>query len=144
MKTILSVLLCMFIAPISVAQADGGLLFGIAKGTPVVFPGNPSIIEYDGFATQIGRFSRTEYLFLNPDNTFFGTMDWTDRFGNELYCDFTGTLTPNPDGTATATAVYEFTGGTGKFTHANGHAIAFIETDFLTVDVVFIGYLDLD
>ena len=144
MKTFVSLLICFFIAPVAVAHADGGFLFGIAKGEPVVFPGYPSIIEYDGFASQIGRFERTEYLYLNPDNTFFGNMVWTDRRGNELYNDFSGTLTFNPDGTATATAIYEFTGGTGKFAGASGHAIAHVDTDFLTVDVVFFGYLDLD
>ena len=81
-------------------------------------PPNELVIEYTGTATQLGQFTRAEYLFLNPDGSFIGKMVFTVASGDELWLDFSGAFT-SP---TVATGTYRFTGGTGRFRNATGAA----------------------
>src|SRR5262245_7845191 len=99
-------------------RADGdrpfrGSAAGIGTG---VVPPNGLVIEYTGTATHLGRFTREERLFLNPDGSLTGTMVFTAANGDELWLDFEGALT-SP---TTAGGTYTFTGGTGRFQSASG------------------------
>ena len=92
---------------------------GSAEGMVTdVIPPNGLIIEYTGTATHLGRFTREERLFLNPDGSFSGTMVFTAADGDELWLDFEGAFT-SP---TTAEGTYTFTGGTGRFRDATGEA----------------------
>lgn len=76
------------------------------------------IITYTGRATHLGKFTREERLFLNPDGTFTGTMVFTAANGDELWLQFAGAFV-SP---TTAVGSYTFTGGTGRFVDAKGSA----------------------
>ena len=80
--------------------------------------GSPGVIEYTGQATHLGRFTRTEYFFLDEAGRVFGWMVYTAADGDQLWLDFDGQfISPT-----TAVGAYEFTGGTGRFVDATGTA----------------------
>lgn len=76
------------------------------------------IISYTGTATHLGKFTREERLFLNPDGTFTGTMVFTAADGDHLWVEFAGAFV-SP---TTAVGEYTFVGGTGRFSWASGTA----------------------
>lgn len=83
-----------------------------------VGPSGELVISYTGTATHLGKFTREERLFLNPDGTFTGTIVFTAANGDELWLEFAGGfISPT-----TAEGSYTFTGGTGRFAGATGTA----------------------
>ena len=117
----------------SQARPFRGSAVGMVTGQ---VPPNELIIEYTGTATHLGRFTREERLFLNPDGSFSGTMVFTAADGDELWLDFSGAFT-SP---TTAEGTYTFTGGTGRFRHATGEAAFEAYTpDGVHVEAVFEG-----
>lgn len=107
--------------PASAAPGDRPFK-GNASGTILSFPdpgtGAPGVVEYTGQATHLGRFTRTEYFFLDGAGGVFGWMVYTAANGDHLYLDFDGQfISPT-----TAVGAYEFTGGTGRFSDAAGAA----------------------
>jgi hypothetical protein len=99
-------------------------------------PPNELIIESTGTATFLGRFTREEHLFLNPDGSFSGTVVFTAANGDELWATFGGAFTS----ATTAEGTYTFTGGTGRFEDATGEAtFEAFTTDGVHVEVSFEG-----
>lgn len=93
---------------------------GNAEGvvTGVVLP-NELIIQAAGNSSHLGKFTREEHLFLNPDGfSFQGTIVFTAANGDLLKASFQGAFT-SP---TTAQGSYTFTGGTGRFADAAGTA----------------------
>lgn len=112
------------------------------RGTAVggitgVVPPNEIVVESTGTATHLGRFTREEHLFLDPDGiSFTGTIVFTAASGDELWLTLDGQFT-SP---TTAIGSYEITGGTGRFRDAAG-AASFVAVlgDGGRVEVVFDG-----
>jgi len=101
-----------------------------------VVPPNGLIIESTGTATHLGRFTREERLFLNPDGSFSGTIVFTAANGAELWADFEGAFTSPTTAEGTCT----FTGGTGRIQDATGSATFEASTpDGVHVEVTFEG-----
>lgn len=127
--------------PPSQLRADGNRparpFSGSATGMVTdVVPPNELLIEYTGTATHLGRFTREEQLFLNPDGSFDGTIVFTAANGDELWLDFEGAFT-SP---TTAEGTYTFTGGTGRFEGASGGATFEAYTpDGIHVEATFTG-----
>src|SRR4051794_11778384 len=71
-----------------------------------------------GEATHLGRYTRTEDLFLHGDGSFHGTVVFTAANGDQLFVEFTGGFT-SP---TMAAGTYTITGGTGRFSDASGEA----------------------
>ncbi len=92
-----------------------------------------------GQATQIGRFTRTETLLLNPQTgDFTGEAVFTARDGDQLRALVVGRFVlPN-----TAAGSYTFDGGTGRFRNALGTAgFVVVSEDGVNFDVLFRGSL---
>jgi hypothetical protein len=123
-----------------VAGAGDRPFKGHASGTILAMPdpsaGAPGVVEYIGQATHLGRFTRTEYFFLDETGCVFGWMVFTAANGDQLRLDFDGQfISPT-----TAVGTYEFTGGTGRFRDAAGTAdFEAVLGDQGHVDVVFEG-----
>jgi len=91
-----------------------------------------------GQATHLGRFTRTETLFVNLSNgTFTGTLVFTAANGDRLNADVEGHFT-SPTGDS-AGGTYLFTGGTGRFQNASGRAAFEVTPDRMNFDVKFKG-----
>ena len=89
-----------------------------------------------GTATQLGKFTRTESLLLNPNTgTFTGTITFIAADESELYCSVAGGFT----GPNTAAGSYTITGGTGRFADASGEAHFAVVQDEATFTFDFIG-----
>src|SRR3954464_12964563 len=77
-----------------VATAADRPFKGHASGTIQSFPdpvaGTPGVVQYTGQATHLGRFTRTEYFFLDRAGGISGTMVSTAANGDQLYLDFDG------------------------------------------------------
>ena len=119
-------------------RAGEGLPFrGTAAGIVTgLVPPNGLVVEYTGTATHLGRFTREERLFLNPDGSVTGTIVFTAADGDELWLDLEGGFT-SP---TTAVGTYTFTGGTGRFRGATGEAaFAAYTPDGVHVEVTFEG-----
>jgi hypothetical protein len=115
-----------------------GVISGVNPG-----PGGVEITASgSGEATQLGRYTRTELIVLNPfTGTLTGTIVFMAANGDELYCDVAGAFT----GANTASGTYYFTGGSGRFENASGEAAFDItQTDQTNFSVIFEGTIDLD
>lgn len=121
-----------------------------AAGQAVPFKGSAAVVitgavgnhlttSGTGEATHLGRYARTEDLFLHDDGTFDGTLVITAaNRRDQLWVTFTGGFT-SATGT-TAAGTYTITGGTGRFTGASGEADFSAETaDGLHFAIVFDG-----
>jgi hypothetical protein len=111
---------------------------GLAKGavTEIAPSGGAIVIESLGFATHLGNFTRTEYVFFGPGGTISGEVVFTAANGDELWADFSGAFT-SP---TTLEGTYVFTGGTGRFIDATGTADFEATTpDGVHVTVAFAG-----
>lgn len=78
-----------------------------------------------GHATHLGNgtfvANSTVDFTTQPPFQLGGTATFTAANGDEFYTTFTGTATPNGDGTLTIVNTHEITGGTGRFQNATGH-----------------------
>ena len=93
----------------------------------------------DGTATQLGKFTRTESLLLNPNTgTFTGTITFIAADESELYCEVDGGFT----GPNTAAGTYTITGGTGRFADASGEANFAVVQDEATFTFEFAGSIE--
>lgn len=93
----------------------------------------------EGNATHLGRFSREEMVLFNPvTGTLTGLVVYTAANGDQLFGSVVGGfISPN-----TATGIYAFTGGTGRFANATGGAEFVISTpDGIHFSVDFEGTL---
>jgi hypothetical protein len=115
--------------PLSVSANDsvpfkGNAVGGIVSATPV--PGGVLVrVLAEGYATQLGHYSREEVLVLNPvTGTLTGTIVFYAANGDQLFGDVSSQFTsPN-----TVVGTYTFTGGTGRFENATGGANAVISS----------------
>lgn len=78
-----------------------------------------------GEATHLGESTQVAFVTVNlttpPPFHLSGTATFTAANGDEFYTEFTGTNTPNGDGTATGIINHTITGGTGRFENATGN-----------------------
>jgi hypothetical protein len=86
-----------------------------------------------GNATHLGKSWFESSVTINTTTIPFqlsGTTTFNVANGDQLSTTFTGTSTPNGDGTNTVVFNYEITGGTGRFADASGsftgHTIAVV------------------
>jgi hypothetical protein len=122
------------------AAADPARPFsGTATGEVTgVGPSGELVVTYTGTATHLGKFTREERLFLNPDGTFTGTMVFTAADDDELWVEFAGGFV-SP---TTAEGTYTFVGGTGRFEGATGSAgFEAVTPDGIQVTAAFEGTL---
>lgn len=94
-----------------------------------------------GEATHLGKYTRTEQIFLDPSTgALTGSITFVAADGSELFCEFSGGFT----GPNTASGTYDLVGGTGRFQNASGTASFNIsQTDPVNFDFSFIGTIDL-
>ena len=93
----------------------------------------------DGYATQLGQFSREEVVLFNPDTgTLAGEVVFIAANGDQLFGNVSGGfISPT-----TATGDYTFTGGTGRFAKATGTAdFVLSSSDGINFSVEFEGTL---
>ena len=110
---------------------------GTAAGAVVdQIPPNGLEVQTRGKATHLGKFRRTEFLFLNPDGSFVGQLVFFAANGDQLSADIEGQFISQTE----AVGKYYFTGGTGRFSGASGEAdFEAITPDGIQVTVVFDG-----
>ena len=73
----------------------------------------------EGYATNLGRFSREETILFNPaTGALTGLIVFTAANGDQLF----GTVVGGFVSPISATGIYTFTGGTGRFQNASGVA----------------------
>ncbi len=131
-----------------------GLCFSASAAPPVPFRGRADLVltgaedlppasrrltaAATGQATHLGRFTRTETLFVNLSNgSFIGTLVFTAANGDRLNADVEGQFT-SPTGDS-ALGTYVFTSGTGRFQNASGRAAFEVKPDEVGFDVTFKG-----
>ena len=82
-----------------------------------------------GNASHLGNSSFVAVSSLNfttpPPFQLGGTATFTAANGDEIYTSFTGTATPNQDGSLNVSMVHIITGGNGRFQHASGNFSGF-------------------
>lgn len=82
-------------------------------------------ITGNGHATQLGNgtFVALSTLTISgqPPFNLSGTATFTAANGDEFYTSFTGTASPNNNGSLTIFNNHTITGGTGRFQNATGH-----------------------
>ena len=90
-----------------------------------------------GHATQIGRFTRSETLLLNPQTgEFSGQAVFVANNGDQLRALVVGKFVLP----TTAAGSYTFDGGSGRFSNANGTAgFVVLSDDGVNFDVLFRG-----
>jgi ELWxxDGT repeat protein len=110
---------------------------GVAEGTVTgIDPSGAIVIASTGYATHLGDFTRTEYVYFGPGGAISGTVVFTAANGDQLWADFSGEFT-SP---TTLKGTYTFTGGTGRFSDATGTAsFEAISLDGIHVAVSFDG-----
>jgi hypothetical protein len=74
------------------------------------------VLESVGNATHLGKFTKTEFLYLNDMGAISGTAVFTAANGDQICAHFAGNFT-SP---TTAEGDYTITGGTGRFFGATG------------------------
>jgi hypothetical protein len=136
MKTITAITTTLLLATVTMglgprqAWATDAVPFkGNAEGAIVSATPNPGgvlvMVLADGYATQLGKFTREEVLVLNPiTGSAVGTIVFTAANGDQL----SGVVTAQFTSPTTLVATYTFTGGTGRFANATGEAQASLST----------------
>lgn len=91
----------------------------------------------EGYATQLGRFTREEILILNPvAGSITGTIVFTAANGDQL----SGLVAAQFTSATTVIGTVTLTGGTGRFANATGAADAAVTTpDGVHFSVEFAG-----
>lgn len=113
---------------------------GTAQGAVTEFT-TPAdwVIDYEGNATHLGKFTRRELISFTGPGTFGGTIVFVAANGDKLNADFEGHFVSPND----AVGTYTFTGGSGRFSDATGAATFTAHTpDGLHVSVEFDGTID--
>jgi hypothetical protein len=91
---------------------------GDAEGAVTgVSPDGALIVDSSGTATHLGKFTRTEYIFIDGFDVS-GTIVFTAANDDQLWATFVGGFT-SP---TTVEGTYTFVGGTGQFAGATGTA----------------------
>ena len=91
---------------------------GDAEGMVIgVSPEGALVVESTGTATHLGKYTRTEYIFIDGFD-ISGTIVFTGANDDQLWVTFEGAFT-SP---TTAEGTYTFVGGTGQFAGATGTA----------------------
>ena len=126
------------------ARADGQVPFqGRAEGAITGVSPDPAgvvlTVLANGYATQLGQFSREETILFDPGTgELTGLIVFTAANGDQLFGLVAGGFT-SP---TTATGAYTFTGGTGRFANASGRADFVLSTsDGIHFSVKFEGTL---
>ena len=122
------------VASVLKLQGDGSGAIISAAPTPEGVTLKTRVV---GRATNIGRYTRTETLFLNPlTGQFTGEAVFTARRGDQLRARVAGSfILPT-----TTTGTYTFNGGTGRFRTASGTAgFVVVSDDQVNFEVVFLG-----
>ncbi len=126
------------------ARADAQVPFqGRAEGAIASVAPDPAgavlTVLANGYATQLGQFSREEVVLFNPfAGTLAGVIVFTAANGDQLF----GLVAGGFISPTTATGAYTFTGGTGRFTNASGRAEFVLSTpDGIHFSVEFEGTL---
>jgi hypothetical protein len=97
-----------------------------------------------GNANQLGAFTGTAEFYPNfcndpPNITYTGAFDWFAANGDEIYGTFDGYLSPTETpGVYDNYETADITGGTGRFSSANGHFELGGQLDFTTNPVSFV------
>lgn len=82
-------------------------------------------ITGNGQASHVGKAkfeSLSTLIFTTPPPfTLSGTSIMEAANGDKIYTNFTGTATPQPDGTTRLSISHTFTGGTGRFQDVSGY-----------------------
>jgi hypothetical protein len=123
--------------------ANQGPLKGNGEGSVTSFvPGSEGITMTtvaQGNATHLGLYTREEVILLNPGTgTFQGQIVYTAANGDQLF----GTVAGGFTSPTTATGIYIFSSGTGRFANASGSASFVLATpDGLNFKVRFEGSL---
>jgi hypothetical protein len=101
---------------------------GTFQGSDTVFTGPCPITlctNATGTGTQLGQFSFTQELTLNPANpTDSGVGQWKAANGDIIYTTVSGLAVPGPD-VFTIAEIHIITGGTGRFAGAQGSFCVF-------------------
>ena len=106
------------------------------------------VVEWEGVASHLGKFQRTDYLLFNfVEGTLVGAKTFTAANGDELHVLTEGTFDashdPSEEDPLLITGTYCFIGGTGRFADATGTASYEVLTpDFQSATVSFEGVLD--
>jgi hypothetical protein len=100
------------------------------------------IVESTGTATHLGKFTRTEHVFVDGFE-ISGMVVFTAANGDQLWADFMGEFT-SP---STAEGTYTFIGGTGRFADAAGTAsfeatVAITPDEITHLAIAFDGTID--
>jgi hypothetical protein len=99
-----------------------GRLDGVVTHTLVSPTVDSVLVEADGNATRLGRFTvAAPHLVDLPTRTAAGTYEFTAANGDTLSADFTGNASPTATpGVISIVEVATITGGTGSFAGATG------------------------
>lgn len=95
-----------------------------------------------GNATHLGRISATADQCVKGFEILDGEAIYIAANGDELYATYTGRIVSvTPDGVAVIEADQDFTGGTGRFEAATGHAFEVVSVDLVegTVQGTVVG-----
>ena len=95
------------------------------------------VLESVGNATSLGKFTKTEFLYVNDLPAISGTAIFEAANGDQVFAEFVGGFT-SP---TTAEGVYTITGGTGRFFGATGtvHFDAFAQDLSSLITLNFAG-----
>ena len=125
---------------------------GVATSSvPTSPPAGPIVnlkVEWEGVASHLGKFKRTDYLLFNfVEGTLVGAKTFTAANGDELHVLTEGTFDashePSEEDPLLISGTYCFIGGTGRFAEATGTASYEVLTpDFQSATVSFEGVLD--
>ena len=113
--------------------------------------GNPigANVTSSGTATHLGVWTSVGQVNFTPDpvtgrllSNATGTLIAAN--GDQLKFEVNGSLEVNPDGTGTDSAVFRFTGGTGRFAGASGTADGVVVINLLTgaFELTMVGTVD--
>jgi hypothetical protein len=106
------------------------------------------VVEWEGVASHLGAFERTDWLVLNfITGELTGTKTFTAANGDQLHVVTDGTFDPSVDPTPETPLLisgnYSFVGGTGRFEDATGDATYEVLTpDFINGFLSFKGEIN--
>jgi len=127
--------------PLSGTFETVSVMQGPPQGTP---PVQRQRVTGTGQVSHLGRstFEVAASITIAPPPPFanVGTSTMVAENGDQLYSTYTGTVTPQPDGSRLVVVRHTITGGTGRFQNASGFydgrslAITSAPTNVLTIE----------